>query len=131
MKVAFNDNDIKLEILEKTIIEKSKNENRHLGVVNVNGYLITYFYKLKFSNGVYYINTELANGKNRSRILDLSYGYYNGYGDNNLDSYLSIINRNGFSYSIIKYDNNINFIYVYNDIYQQLFDINNNFNDLD
>lgn len=119
-------------LLEEEYLKRKKEEKKkgHYGVVNVNGILLTYSYKIILSGNTYYINTELANGRNKSRILDLSGGYYRNK-EKTINDYCDMISRACFSYKIITYGNGINVMYVFNDKYKNMFEDNNKYEDLD
>ena len=118
MKIKFNEND-DIEKLENELLERVNN-NTTLGINNINGYIITYSFKLELDGNVYYINMELANGRYIGRIKELSKAYLYSY-NSSLNDYLNMVIRAGFNYTIKTYDN-INVIYVYNSKYSSLFE---------
>jgi len=130
---ATNENKDDIKKIEEILLQRVRN-NSSLGIVNVNGYIMTYSFKLKLDDKTYYINMELANGRYISRIKDLSKAYMSDeFGKdkekNKLQLYCEMVKRASFDYKVIIYDNDINYIYIFNEKYKPLFDdINNNNN---
>lgn len=120
-------NDLKEED-NKLLEDFKKNKDKgHYGIVNINGYIITYTHMIN-ADKVYYFNMELANGKYKHRILDLINGaILNGY---DIKKYFDMFERYSFSYKLVEYDN-INIVYVFNDKYKSIFEDNNKYEDLD
>ena len=113
------------KILEDELYsEKKKMENKlnGRGFIKLNGFYLSYSITLKFDNNIYYVNLENVNGANKFKLLDLL-GTISRLNNKTLNDVIDLIERYRFDYKLIKYDN-INFIYVFNKKYKQMFDDN-------
>lgn len=117
LKSREDENNFNNEIMQK--IKAIKEENILKGVKNIYGVYIPYEYKIIINDITYYINMCLANGKNKFGIMEIC-KHYKAVGFNSIDEFIIAIEMKKFAYKVINYDD-INFIYIFNDKYKQMF----------
>lgn len=129
MKIKLNEEIFKEQEKEnnirKIVMElKKKNNNNDSGFIKINNVYLVYDYKFAIDDKLYYINIGLAKGQHRGELMGFLSacvnGKYNVYDE--IIDFITIWCK--FDYKIIAYNNDINFIYIFNNKYKHMFDDN-------
>lgn len=119
-----NINESDLELLE---IKKQLDCNKR-GFIKINDIYLSYSYIVTTDENItYYVNFENGNGPYRATISELI-GTISRLGGRTLNDVLDIINRHGFKHKVMQYKDNenvINFIYIFNKKYYDMFENDN------